>query len=362
VALRGSLDVDASRQALERAADATAPLEILDGVLAAWRVHHHPAIAELVDAAAARALEREPSRQLAGNLAARHAQWMSIAAQRRPIDLAWLFTNFAPSRGELGMEHIAAIASWPDDPRVVVGLLALCRQKPLVTYRRMWTRIFAQIRARLALHALPILRELAAPDGDTRAGSAMTPITSFDMRLHTRLGSIAREQLAALPAPDAGLIARIASTLDVRRDRESKRTVEDLLREVWAAPRDDAPRHVLADWLTERGDLRGELIALQLARTGRDVASTRRERRLLAEHGRVWMGPLEPVIVSNALLAFDRGFVVRCEVAWRRLAALPHLMTHAAWSTVREYRIAAEGEQLCDAWLDHMIALGAKRV
>ncbi len=335
-------------------------------MLAAWRTHHHPAIAELVDAAAQRALEREPPRKLAGTLAERHAHWMAVARERRPIDLAWLFANFAPSRGELGMERIAAIAAWPDDPRVVVGLLALCRTKPLVTYRRMWTRIFAQIRARLAPHALPILRELAVPDGEPRGSSAMTPITSFDTRLHTRLGSIARagDELSSPPAPDGVLIARIASTLDLRRERESRRTIDDLLREVWAAPRDDGPRHVLADWLTERGDSRGELIALQLARAGRtaDAASMRRERALLAEYGRAWMGPLEPVVISSSFVAFERGFLVRCEVAWRRLAALPHLMTHAAWSTVREYRIAAEGEPLCDAWLDHMIALGAKRV
>jgi hypothetical protein len=120
---------------------------------------------------------------------------------------------------------------------------------------------------------------------------------------------------------------------------------------------------VFADWLIERDDPRGELIALQHGRAaGRSTpAGLKRERTLLAEHGRTWMGELEPVVAFTGF-AFDRGFLYRCEPRWRRLAAQPVLMTHAAWATVREYRLASDGEGACDRWLDHMIALGAKRV
>jgi uncharacterized protein (TIGR02996 family) len=356
VGLQGSLDLDASRQALERAALATEPDEVLGSLLAAWRTHHHPAIAELVDAAATRAIARTPPRKPAGTLAEQHAQWMANVREHRPIDLAWLFDNFAPPRGDLALARIVALATWPDDPRVVIGLCELCRIKPLVTQNRLWTRVFAQIRARLARHALPLLRELAAGRS----------VTAFDQRLHSRLALHvhAAEALPELPEPDAALVAKIASALDLRGARASRRTIDDLLREVWAAPNDDGPRHVLADWLTERSDPRGELIALQLARARRtaDAAAMRRERALLDQHGRSWLGPLEPVVITSSFVAFERGFLSRCEVAWRRLAAMPHLMTHVAWSTVREYRLASEGERLCDVWLDHMIALGAKRV
>lgn len=51
---------------------------------------------------------------------------------------------------------------------------------------------------------------------------------------------------------------------------------------VLAAPDDDAPRLVYADWLTERGDPWGELIALQIARTHTDTPElAARERELL---------------------------------------------------------------------------------
>jgi hypothetical protein len=58
---------------------------------------------------------------------------------------------------------------------------------------------------------------------------------------------------------------------------------------------------------------------------------------------------------------FDRGFLHTASVHWRKLASLPALMTHPAWATVRRYKIDTEGEHACDAWIEHMIALGAKR-
>ncbi|HEY3803632.1 MAG TPA: TIGR02996 domain-containing protein [Kofleriaceae bacterium] len=346
----------ASRTGLEAAASTAAPAEILRGLLDAWRDDHHPAIAELVDAAVRRALAHRPARALTGTVAERHARWLAVARERDPLDLDWLLAHLVPPRIELALERIAELATWPDDPRIVVGLVRLCRTKPLVTHRPLWTQIFRAIRKRLAAHVVPLMTEL----------SALSAVTSFDEYMRNRLATLIGAS-AALPVPhepDAALVARIASALDVHGDRASKRTLDDLLREVWAAPSDDGPRHVLADWLTERNDPRGELIALQLARARRpgDAAATRRERALLDQNGRAWMGPLEPVVVPSAFVAFERGFVSRCEVAWRRLGAMPQLMTHPAWSTVREYRLASEGERLCDTWLDHMVALGAKRL
>ncbi|MBA3541481.1 MAG: TIGR02996 domain-containing protein [Deltaproteobacteria bacterium] len=46
----------------------------------------------------------------------------------------------------------------------------------------------------------------------------------------------------------------------------------DLIAAVAEAPDDDAPRLVYADWLMERGDPRGELVALQCALARADAA------------------------------------------------------------------------------------------
>lgn len=78
-----------------------------------------------------------------------------------------------------------------------------------------------------------------------------------------------------------------------------------------AAPDDDGPRLVFADWLTEKGDLRGELITLQcalarIAAGGEESPNQRkmkvRENALLKEHQKSW----EPKIPGA--WEFRRGF------------------------------------------------------
>ena len=100
----------------------------------------------------------------------------------------------------------------------------------------------------------------------------------------------------------------------------------ELIDEVLAHPDDDGPRRVYADWLSERGDPRGELIAVQceLAVRGahdperRDLE--RRELDLLQAHGNRWIaelgltdvkaarprGPIEHMV--GPTVVFRRGF------------------------------------------------------
>jgi uncharacterized protein (TIGR02996 family) len=105
----------------------------------------------------------------------------------------------------------------------------------------------------------------------------------------------------------------------------------DLLAAVLAAPDDDGPRLVYADWLDEHGDLtRAEFIRLQIAiphfprRTpgvyDRDeMAALSREKLLLHNFGPHWLGPLrapsEPLEGKTTHAQFSRGFV---ESVWIR--------------------------------------------
>jgi uncharacterized protein (TIGR02996 family) len=110
---------------------------------------------------------------------------------------------------------------------------------------------------------------------------------------------------------------------------------------VYAAPDDDAPRLVLADYLLARGDSRGELIAVQckIARGDRSDALLAREQELLdARKGPVVMG-------------WERGFARavleadRCDDSHLRFLAGEPLVQHltitrcggsgdAGWKTV----------------------------
>ena len=81
-----------------------------------------------------------------------------------------------------------------------------------------------------------------------------------------------------------------------------------MLEAVLAAPADDRPRGVLADWLIERADPRGEFISCQLAGT---PAASVRAAELLALYERVWLSPL-PVAVES--WTFARGFLASVRV------------------------------------------------
>jgi len=87
---------------------------------------------------------------------------------------------------------------------------------------------------------------------------------------------------------------------------------------------------VLADALLERGDPRGEFIALQLRG---DRASRKREKELLETHGKQWLGELAPVVMAG--YTFARGFLDECRIDNRHLDRVQKLAGHPAWSTVR---------------------------
>jgi len=84
------------------------------------------------------------------------------------------------------------------------------------------------------------------------------------------------------------------------------------LREIKDRPDDDVPRLILADWLTDHGDPRGEFVHLQVRRARLGEADPeadvlyRRERELLRRHALDWLGPLADFASG---WSFERGFV-----------------------------------------------------
>jgi uncharacterized protein (TIGR02996 family) len=102
------------------------------------------------------------------------------------------------------------------------------------------------------------------------------------------------------------------------------------LQDIKENPEDDTPRLVLADWLEERGDARGEFVRLQCrrARLSEDDPAVRalegREAELLKQHRAAWLGVLAEKAFSTE---FRRGLVKVTATARnllsKRLAALP---------------------------------------
>src|SRR5688572_22291710 len=105
------------------------------------------------------------------------------------------------------------------------------------------------------------------------------------------------------------------------------------LRAVRAAPDDDLPRLIYADYLDEHGDPRAEFIRAQVERHHLPAGDPRRaellarEKDLLREHEDEWLGPLAAVVSS---VEFRRGFVERVLVMAE--AFLAHADTLFAWA------------------------------
>lgn len=93
-------------------------------------------------------------------------------------------------------------------------------------------------------------------------------------------------------------------------------------------PDDLSLRLVVAEALSERGNPRGEFIALQCAH--RDLS---RARALLREHGESWLSPEVRDVIVPGSAVFSRGFLSACRLK-------PHIDVRPSlraldWQTVR---------------------------
>jgi uncharacterized protein (TIGR02996 family) len=138
------------------------------------------------------------------------------------------------------------------------------------------------------------------------------------------------------------------------------------LREVRERAEDDLPLLVLADWLQDRGDPRGELIHVQVMRArlgpGEPAwdALGLRARELLRRHALDWLGPLAD---HAAGWQFERGLVQLDVRAERFLRPDMEALAGSAWGLwVNELTIeGVTGDQVPQlarsAWLPQLTAL-----
>lgn len=144
------------------------------------------------------------------------------------------------------------------------------------------------------------------------------------------------DQIAAMLGPEVAAQQAKQKGARVAYERHA-----EFLAAIFATPDDDAPRIVYADWLSEIGDSRGELINLQLARAhGRtDEVSRAREYELLElRNAERWLGAIAPVVFDNDQV-YARGFTSYVRL-WKNKAALQHVVDEPAWGTVETLAIA----------------------
>ena len=101
---------------------------------------------------------------------------------------------------------------------------------------------------------------------------------------------------------------------------------DGFLTAIAAAPDDDGPRLIYADWLDEHGDPRGGLIRVQIALAKLPPFDSRRpdlaraEEQLLARYADLWSAPFRGLATGPV---FRRGFVEEIKVTARQFLAHP---------------------------------------
>ncbi len=282
----------------------------INELVAGWRSSRSPQLAQLVEDLSAiepRGLAEQLAKKYPEELDQAIRWWRSLVAENDPRVTTYLhgLLNAPPFGGSLFWTQIFALVTLADDPRSIEALVAVAERLPAI-----------------------------APPGQLAA------IVHVRSQTANRL----RRRYVRIPAlePDA---AAIAHSIRLRIDElraataAADRPGAELLAAIRAAPDDDRPRLVYADWLQERGDPRGEFIALQLANAG-DAWAQRREQKLLRDHTRAWLGPIGEVAVLKRC-RFVRGFPVEIAVGPRIGTRLATVVDADEWWSVEELYFGA---------------------
>lgn len=302
--------------------------DALEHALAEWATRPSGKLAAVIARLTERTRVELPA--VRGKTAAALKAWDARAAAASVVERPALLEALADAPSGKALERLAHVARWMPDPRVDDAILGLVEAVPYraTSTKPFWTALWPLARA------ITDPRQLVRLE---RAEAAGVAVTMGDW-LRTRFAALHEELAPRLSGPhdEPPILDELATLLDTRKLSLGSRNLEALLQAVYDAPDDDGPRLVYADALQERGDPRGELITLQLARgferetLRRDVRS--RERDLLDAHGKQWLGPLAAVVMAG--YRFERGFLAECRVDNRHVDRLRKLEGHPMWATV----------------------------
>lgn len=333
-----SLD-DALRRAAE-AAHSGDYARALEALLDAWRIHRSPILTRLVSRVSVR-LEAELPAIHGASRAESQRQWLAVAAKRCSADLPRLLSSLTDTmfRATDALARLRAIDNWPLDPRCARGALRHLERPGLwaSSTRPFWLALFDFIAAHADIEVAHALDDVISRF-DAILVNAYTDLTATRRWFVTQMRS-ARDRIRDTEEVRDGSRELPASTMKLCQAIEARlesleAPVRSLLSEIASSPDDDAPRQVYADLLLERGDPRGELIALQLA--DRDRA---RQQELIKEHGEKWLDPLD-LITTPAAVRFERGFLVDVHTVY--VIDPKAVKGHSLWSTVKRLHLSAD--------------------
>ncbi|QSQ12881.1 TIGR02996 domain-containing protein [Myxococcus landrumensis] len=300
---------------------------VLQGLLVAWRAAPNPELARcVVNVGNKLASEPAPSKD-----------WDTLAKTQDAAVLATLLATLLDKGSVKARARLETLADWPLDPRIDRWVAGHFADPPFTSTgaRPFWTRL------------APLARRIQ----DTQAASTVLKARSgYDEEvdaeefLARHVDRIRAELEAAkdtvLSEEEAKVLGKLDAALTEAAPPKPAREgdAKELLARVLEKPEDDEARAVLADILLEQEHPRGELIALQLEATRRELtaAEKKRERAILKTARKELLGPLDEVLKPDCV--FTRGFLSHAALkqgSARAIAsAIAKTVGHPLWATV----------------------------
>lgn len=314
--------------------------EALAALIDVWRSapeKRHPRVSDLVGRVSAIVTEaRGPV--VGRSVKARTAAWMEIAAKKDTADVGRLLATPWPGTWKNAMPVLEALVAFPSDPRIALALAELVSRTPFDTWTsgEFYRVLLAYVANALDARVLPILRADLDLEKSTYWRQGTRPhvertVDTIERWLESGGPRLTTEEASVVDELEAFFAAERTD------ERAATKNADDFLAAIYTAPDDDTPRAIYADWLTERGDPRGEFIALQLAHAaGHATEQTKkREAQLLKKHEKKWLAHLETGLAKDGRV-FERGFLAHARLDTEGSPKEPpKVFSDPGWATVR---------------------------
>ena len=309
--------------------------EALTLALADWRKTRAVVIAEAIEAIS----EKVVPKAIAVFSASRfHHDWLAAASapddvmvgilassltQRVPLKASYdgiLDPKYALKKYAGLLDRVNALLKLPDDPRISKALLRLVHSAEQgvnhsAGARQVYGVFLAGLEQMRDVGAIGTLEELVREPRAKQEGIR----SYFERALPETIAALKKVRVEKLDQRTLTGWYRLTVSRSPRAEEH-----EPLLASIYARPDDDTARLVYADWLLERGDVRGELITLQVqeAQGQRSEPGSKRIRALLRAHEAEWLGdPLRATLIRTV---FRRGFLTEAALA-QNASAVPRV-------------------------------------
>lgn len=282
--------------------------ETIAALLDAWRDKRAPELADLIDRATTLLPNYRDTFPAAPKPAA--AAWQA-AFDRDPVgELPRLVRHVHVGGAADATDHVVALSTLPDDPRIAMRLAELATNITVSPERgHYWKATWDLIARTRDTRVIAPLRQ----DFDDFSG------TYYDHHRSGKrlLGDFLRTAPPASPldAADHKAINQLAAALDKITPEHLERE-RVLVADIVANWEDEAPRLVYADWLIERDHLRGPLIVLS-CKQHRDKQLSKSEAKQLSTLRGGFRAPAYPFgSFSDFKHVIDRGLPSQLKVTW----------------------------------------------